>query len=417
MKVAVAHYSASEDISGVTTWLIDFCKRLVQAGQQVVMHLHHFGDDPDQGSIRSSLQHLGIETYAVRRTGSLEADTRQTLQFLNQVQPDLFLPQCLHAHYVAAAHAGCQGLPWIFTMHSDDPDYWCVAKALTPETHGGSSVCVSQFLAQQLRQRLPATNPRVIPCGITLQTAQACYSDQPFRVVYSGRMIERQKCIHQVVHTLIHACRASSQIEAHLIGDGPDRAACEQLVHHAGLADRIHFLGRVSPDQVQPLLQRSQAILLMSEFEGLPVALLEAMAVGVVPVVRAIESGIPELVHHERTGLLVQNHPAEAAAALVRLSREPILWQSFSTQSRALVKAGYGVEQCFDQWLGVIENHQGLARVPFPIPTTALRRLLPLADPRFQSQYQPPPTRWSRLHPRRLLGRLRRGIARIQRQC
>jgi hypothetical protein len=65
----------------------------------------------------------------------------------------------------------------------------------------------------------------------------------------------------------------------------------------------------------------------------------------------------------------------------------------------------------------VIENHQGLARVPFPIPTTALRRLLPLADPRFQSQYQPPPTRWSRLHPRRLLGRLRRGIARIQRQC
>jgi colanic acid/amylovoran biosynthesis glycosyltransferase len=69
------------------------------------------------------------------------------LQFLNQVQPDLFLPQCLHAHYVAAAHAGRQGLPWIFTMHSDDPDYWCVAEALTPETHDGSSVCVSQFLA------------------------------------------------------------------------------------------------------------------------------------------------------------------------------------------------------------------------------------------------------------------------------
>jgi hypothetical protein len=87
------------------------------------------------------------------------------------VQPDLFLPQCLHAHYVAAAHAGRHGLPWIFAMHSDDPDCWCVADALTPETHGGSSVCVSQFLAQQLRQRLPATNPHVIPYGITLPTA------------------------------------------------------------------------------------------------------------------------------------------------------------------------------------------------------------------------------------------------------
>jgi hypothetical protein len=54
------------------------------------------------------------------------------------VQPDLYLPQCLHAHYLAAAHAvhQClhahylaaahavhQGLPWIFTIHSDDPDY------------------------------------------------------------------------------------------------------------------------------------------------------------------------------------------------------------------------------------------------------------------------------------------------------
>jgi colanic acid/amylovoran biosynthesis glycosyltransferase len=114
-------------------------------------------------------------------------------------------------------------------------------------------------------------------------------------------MVERQKCIHQVVHTLTHACVASSQIEAHLIGDGPDRAACEQLVHQAGLKGN-HFHGRVPPEQVQPLLQRSQAILLMTAFEGLPVALLDAMAAGVVLVVRAIESGIPEQVHHERTG-------------------------------------------------------------------------------------------------------------------
>ena len=68
------------------------------------------------------------------------------------------------------------------------PYDWCVAEALTPETHGGSTVCVSQFLAQQLRQRLPATNPQVIPCGITLPTAQASFSDQPFLVVYSGRL-------------------------------------------------------------------------------------------------------------------------------------------------------------------------------------------------------------------------------------
>ena len=326
------------------------------------------------------------------------------------MQPDLFLPQCLHSHYLAAAHAGRQGLPWIFIMHSDDPDYWCIAEVLTPETHGGSSVCVSQFLAQQLRKRLPATSPQGIPYGITLPTAQASFSDQPFRVVYSGRMLERQKCIQQVVHTLIHACQASSQIEAHLIGDGPDRAASEQLVHQAGHSERIHFHGRVPPEQVQPLLQRSQAILLMSDFEGLPVALLEAMAAGVVPVVRAIESGIPELVHHERTGLLVGNDSAEAAAALVRLSREPDLWTQCSTQSRALVQAGYGAEQCFEQWFSMIKQKNYPTRTPAPILTWDLSTILPLADPRFRTQYPSPPPHWSL---RRLLGRLRRVVKRI----
>jgi colanic acid/amylovoran biosynthesis glycosyltransferase len=387
MKIALAHYSTQSDISGVTTWLIGFCEWLVKAGHEVVIHLHHFGYDSQQGSILPSLQRLGIETHSLCSIGSLEADTLQTLQFLNQVQPDLFLPQCLHAHYVAAAHAGLQGLPWIFTMHSDDPDYWCVAESLCPESNGGSSVCVSQFMAQQLSQRVPATKPQVIPCGITLPTAQASFSDHPFSVVYSGRMVDRQKCIQQILHTLIHACRSSSNVEAHLIGDGPARSACEQLAAQSGFADRIHFHGRVPPERVQSLLHRSQAILLMSDFEGLPVALLEAMAVGLVPVVRAIDSGIPELVQHEYTGLLVENDPSRAAAALLRLRREPDLWQHCSTQARALVQAGYCAEQCFERWLKVIQKVQCSATVRFPISTANLCQVIPKGDRRFEAQY------------------------------
>jgi colanic acid/amylovoran biosynthesis glycosyltransferase len=390
--------------------LIGFCESLVKAGHQVDIHLHHFGDDPQQGSILPRMQRLGIETHAVRRIGSLEGDTRQTLQFLNQVQPDLFLPQCLHAHYVAAAHAGRQGLPWIFTMHSDDPDYWCVAEGLTPETHGGSSVCVSQFLAQELHQKLPATTPQVIPYGIPISSVHATFSDQPFRVVYSGRLVEQQKCINQVMRTLISACRSSSQIEADVIGDGPEREACQHLVLEAVLADRIRFLGRVPPEQVPTLLARSQAILLMSDFEGLPVALLEAMACGVVPVVRSIPSGIPELVHHEQTGLLVANDPDAGAAALLRLANNPALWQHCSDSGRALVGGSYSAGHCYQSWLNLIANHQARPRANFPLSTSGLDATLPLHDSRFQIQYPSPPPSLSRFHPRRVLGRLRRMV-------
>jgi colanic acid/amylovoran biosynthesis glycosyltransferase len=410
VKVAFAHYSGTADISGVTTWLIGFSEWLVKAGHEVVIHLHHFGDDPQQGSILPSLQRLDIETHSLRRTGSLEADTRHTLEFLNQAQPDLFLPQCMNEHYLAAAHAGRQGLPWIFTMHSDDPDYWGVAEALCPESHGGSSVCVSQFLAQKLIQRVPCTNPQVIPCGIMLSTAQASFSNQPFRVVYSGRMVERQKCIHQILHTLIHACKTSSNIEAHLIGDGPARTACEQLAAQAGFSDRIHFHGRVPPEKVQPLLQRSQAILLMSDFEGLPVALLEAMAVGVVPVVRAIESGIPELVQHEHTGLLVENDSVRAAAALVRLSRDPDLWHHCSTQARTLVQVGYGAEQCFERWFEVMQQPKSTVTVQFPISISNLRRVIPEGDHLFTAQFPTTGMPLNKWNPRRVASALRRRI-------
>ena len=73
-------------------------------------------------------------------------------------------------------------------LHFGDPIYWCVAEALTLEKNGGISICVSQYLAQQLRQLLAATNPKVVPCGITLPSTQTCFSDQPFRVLYSGRI-------------------------------------------------------------------------------------------------------------------------------------------------------------------------------------------------------------------------------------
>lgn len=67
----------------------------------------------------------------------------------------------------------------------------------------------------------------------------------------------------------------------------------------------------------------------MFDFDALPVDLLEPMAAVAVPVTRAIESGIPELVHHERSGFLVENDPLAAASALIRLSRDPVLWQVY----------------------------------------------------------------------------------------
>lgn len=389
MKIGFAHYSSSEDISGVTSWILDFCAYLKEAGHDVHIHLHHMGTDPSEASILKKLRLINVSHSSTPFTGRLIHDTTSTIKFLNSYRPDIFLPQCLYAHFFAAALAGNQGLPWIYTMHSDGPDYWCIPDGLKPETRNGLSVSVSHYIANKLSRLCNVSAPIVIPCGIQKPMGSSCHSNNPFRIVFSGRMVSNPKRIEKITETLIKACQKSDQIEGVLIGDGEERAACEAKIIAAQLSDRIKVLGRLEPADVPAVLASAQAILLMSDFEGLPLALMEGMAAGVVPVCREIESGIPELVHHGRTGLLVSDDPEQAAEALVRLSRDPVLWHRLSGNAKELVQSHFLAEPAYQRWTSVLENHQRSSQALFPISTAGMRRNLPVKDPRFEMQYEP----------------------------
>jgi glycosyltransferase involved in cell wall biosynthesis len=94
-----------------------------------------------------------------------------------------------------------------------------------------------------------------------------------------------------------------------IIGDGPSRPLLEDQVRSLGLHGSVLFAG--VRDDVPELLPALDVFSLSSLHEGLPIALLEAMAAGVPPVVTAV-GGIPEVVTHERDGLLVP--PGDSAA-------------------------------------------------------------------------------------------------------
>jgi len=367
VRLAIAHYSSPLDISGVSTWLERFALRLHNDGVQLYVHLHHFGDNPEAASILPDLIKAGIPVEVVMRGSTLEDDVRETLGFLNRVQPTLFLPQCLDAHFFAAAIAGRQGLPWVLTIHSDDPDYWKIANVRPPVEYGGKVVAVSEHIARLVKKQGGDSKPAVIPCGVDVPIELARFRNRPFRVVYSGRMVETQKRLSLVTATLIHACQKNPYIYATMIGDGPAIKFSQAAVERAELTQRIVFSGRLSPEQVMRELLDAQAILLMSDFEGLPVALLEAMAVGVVPVARAIPSGIPELVHHEKTGLLVDNNPEAAARTISRLADDPVLWQSCSVAARQLVTERYNENVCYQRWRELIAELCSSSKICYPL--------------------------------------------------
>lgn len=142
-----------------------------------------------------------------------------------------------------------------------------------------------------------------------------------------------------------------------LIGDGPLRPGLEREAATLGLNGRLRFLGAV-PDAAT-LLPYLDVFVLPSIWEGMSNALLEAMAAGK-PVVATSVGGNPELITHEKTGLLVPPADAEAlAAAILRLVRDPALARSMAEAARQRVASEFTLErmvrrleQLYDDSLG-----------------------------------------------------------------
>ena len=135
----------------------------------------------------------------------------------------------------------------------------------------------------------------------------------------------------------ITLARALARLEpgsfrASLVGDGPDRSMIEAELEQLGLGDRVRLLGDRS--DVPRLLAAADVFVCSSRSEGMPVSIIEAMAVGL-PVVASAVGGVPEMVDDERTGLLVAPGAAAALAdALARLIGDRTLREQMGRAGR-----------------------------------------------------------------------------------
>ena len=141
--------------------------------------------------------------------------------------------------------------------------------------------------------------------------------------------------------TLIRAFRDVTNAELWLAGDGPQHDAIEQQVRSEPNAGRIRLMaGRLD---VRPLLHQSRLLVLSSVNEGIPNAVLEAMACGL-PVVATAVGGLPDVVLHGRTGLLVApRQPALLAQAINALLNDAPLREAMGGEARACAERDWSL--------------------------------------------------------------------------
>ncbi|MBI3302975.1 MAG: glycosyltransferase [Deltaproteobacteria bacterium] len=225
-------------------------------------------------------------------------------------------------------------------------------------------VTISEYNRRYLMSAgTPANKIKVVPCGLDLREFRANGSDG--RVAGSIVTIGRLELIKGFFY-LIKAC---AMLEARgvpftceIIGEGSLRPELERQILANGLGGCVRLLGALSQDQIRATLARAQLFVLPSvqtadgNQDGIPVALMEAMALGL-PVISTRVSGIPELVIDEVSGLLVAPGDAHALAdAIERLLRDAALRETLARQGKRAVQARHDITRSAAQMHAVFNE-------------------------------------------------------------
>jgi N-acetyl-alpha-D-glucosaminyl L-malate synthase BshA len=181
---------------------------------------------------------------------------------------------------------------------------------------------------------------------------RSCFSRGAERVVMHVSNFRAVKRAPRVVDAFAHVARAMPATLV-MIGDGPDRGACEARARKLRIADRVRFLG--AQTDVEHLLPAADVFLLPSEYESFGLAALEAMACGVVPIATRA-GGLPEVIRDGVDGLLVDDadEGAMGRRALELLGDEARL-AAMGTAARAAALERFGRD-------GVVARYEAVYR-------------------------------------------------------
>ena len=234
----------------------------------------------------------------------------------------------LHAHFgtnaaeVALLVHALGGPPYSFTVHGpeefDKPEALHLADKIE---HAAFAVAVSSYGRSQLyRWSRPDDWPRIeiVHCGIdaSFRSAAACDPPQVPRLVCVGRLCE-QKGQLLLVEAVALLARRGVPFELVLAGDGDMRAPIEALVRERSLDRQVRITGWISGARVREEILAARALVLPSFAEGLPVVIMEAMALRR-PVISTYVAGIPELVRDGKEGWLVPAGDVDALASAMQ---------------------------------------------------------------------------------------------------
>jgi glycosyltransferase involved in cell wall biosynthesis len=278
----------------------------------------------------------------------------------------------------AAATALHRSYPIVGVMHADEAHYYKLAEQYYHSV--AVLACVSNRVHTTVRKKVPAFNPAhifTIPCGINLPPADnnSFTHGDVLQLAYVGRVSIYQKRATDL--TKIASSLAKQGIRFHLsiIGDGDAKAPLEEAVQANGLQEHVTFHGWLTQQEVARHLSQTDLLLLTSDFEGTPIAMMEALAAGCGMVGTRV-SGIEDYELHplaaDCLGVYETGDIAEAVNKIKKLAAVPYATRRHS--ARLLAEAEFSMDVCLEKYSNAIST------MPPRTETLPPQVTLPFAD-------------------------------------
>jgi len=179
-------------------------------------------------------------------------------------------------------------------------------------------------------------------------------ANDTIRIVSVARLVEK-KGIEYGVRAVAKLSKFCQKIEYNIVGNGDLRESLERLVEELEVVDVVKLLGWKQQQEIVEILNNSHILLAPSvtskdgNQEGIPVVLMEAMAMGL-PIVSTLHSGIPELIENGVSGFLVPERDVDALAEKINyLLQHPEIWAEVGRRGRLKIEESHNIDKLNDE--------------------------------------------------------------------
>ena len=360
-KIAVLHLITELNIGGAEKSLARLLAHLDRDRFAPAVACLYGGDSPVADEIRA----LKVPVFDLGMTAKWRWDALWRLyRLLRRGRPAILHTWMFHANIPGRALGRLAGVPIVIsgerTMGMESRWRYWLNRLTAPLTD--RVTCVSQQVADFVVNHVGISQDKVvvIPNGIEVPDVERPAGRRQARI---GLGLPADQVVVGTVarldpvkrlDVLLQALRSLPDAYAVIIGDGPERAGLLALSKRLELTDRVRFVGH--QENVWAWLAALDVFVLSSDWEGMPNALLEAMAAGL-PVVATEVGGIPDVMVESVNGFLVPpRDPTSLAQAITHLLDDPDLRQQMGQVGRERVIEHFSVERMVERTQNLYEQ-------------------------------------------------------------